>query len=333
MTNESPPRRLNCVDMSRWGGPLSDDEARQLWEAGVRNIKVGDGSTQGAGAFARQQAEAWLRLQGESGGSVDAYIYLYMAGDPAEQVATAIQTLAGLPIRHWWLDAEDVESPALTPAQREAFLCACLDALDDRTPAAEARRAAGIYTGRWWWVPNMANSTLFADLPLWNSWYDNDPDESGLPYGGWQHSAVEQYAGTTMLGGVSVDLDFDTTLDQVEGQEPGQDPNTQEELTMEDKARLDRLERIVAGWGFSSDEGAPLSGDDAIAFIDEHQRSMYQGLLNTQTDLAKHVADWNGHHPISTSTSSSRPTLTPTGEGIRAAELTKEGDAATGSTR
>ena len=56
------PRRLNCVDMSRWGGTLSDGAAAQLWAAGVRNIKVGDGGPQGAGQFARQQAETWLRL-------------------------------------------------------------------------------------------------------------------------------------------------------------------------------------------------------------------------------------------------------------------------------
>ena len=140
MTEESPVRRLNCVDMSRWGGPLSDDGARQLWEAGVRNIKVGDGSAQGAGAFAREQAETWLRLHGEAGGTVDAYIYLYMQGSPSDQVSAALQTLAGLPVRHWWLDAEDIESPALTATQREAFLCACLQAL--------GKELAGIYTGR-----------------------------------------------------------------------------------------------------------------------------------------------------------------------------------------
>ena len=56
------------------------------------------------------------------------------------------------------------------------------------------------------------NSTQFVGLPLWNAYYDGDPDEDGLPYGGWEHSAIEQYQGTTDLCGQSVDLNFAKNL-------------------------------------------------------------------------------------------------------------------------
>lgn len=259
-------RRMNSVDMSKWGGPLTLQQALDMWAMGITNIKVGDGfaGVGGAGQYARQQADNWLCVSKDA--TLDAYIYLYMGGDPRVQVRQAIQTLQGYPVRRWWLDAEDQESPELDYWQRIHFLQDCLAELGDRP--------AGIYTGRWWWVPMMANATAFAHLPLWNSWYDNDPDEDGLPYGGWEHAAVEQYGDTQLIAGHSVDVNYDSTLDEEEG------------LSVEDKARLDRLERIVAGYGMDDDDGKRLTGEEAVAYIDEHERSLYLGLANTQSDVA-----------------------------------------------
>ena len=194
--------KLNCVDMSRWGGELTTQEAQDMWNMGITHIIVGTGNPFGAGLWAKQQALKWLEVN--PSGTVDAYIYLYMAGSASQQVSWGISSLSDVPIRMWWLDAEDVESPELTPYQRVVFLFDCVDAIGDKE--------VGIYTGRWWWIPYMDNSTAFYDMPLWNSYYDEEPDEDGLPYGGWEHSTIEQYKGTTDIAGQSVDLNYAKNL-------------------------------------------------------------------------------------------------------------------------
>ena len=189
--------------MSRWGGELTRAEAHELASSGIQLAIVGTGNPAGAGLWAKQQAD----MAHAEGLLVDAYIYLYFKGDPAEQVRQALATLAGATVRMWWLDAEDMESPDLTTEERGAFLDACVAELE------KASVPFGVYTGRWWWEPNMASSTKYSHLPLWNSWYDGDPDEDGLPYGGWTHSAIEQYEGTTTLCGQSVDLNYAKNLE------------------------------------------------------------------------------------------------------------------------
>lgn len=198
--------RLNAVDMSRWGGELTLEEALAMKALGVGLVIVGTGHPGGAGMFARQQA----RVADIAGLRVEAYIYLYMAGDAAEQVRQALATMEGLPVRRWWLDAEDVESPELSPADRRTFLHICVSILQG------AKVPVGIYTGRWWWVPNMGDYDGFSPLPLWNSYYDGDPDTDGLPYGGWTESTIEQYQGTTNLCGQSVDLNYAKDLEEEE---------------------------------------------------------------------------------------------------------------------
>lgn len=70
----------------------------------------------------------------------------------------------------------------------------------------------------------------------------------------------------------------------------------EEGLSVEDKARLDRLERIFAGWGFHDDDGNPLKGEAAVAYIDEHERSAYEGIRLLQIDVGKHIADKAAHN-------------------------------------
>ena len=64
-----------------------------------------------------------------------------------------------------------------------------------------------IYTARWWWRDHFGNPTDFKALPLWNAYYDSDPDIdfATAPYGGWAGVMGEQYAGTVTLCGVGVD--------------------------------------------------------------------------------------------------------------------------------
>ncbi len=251
--------KLNCVDMSQWGGPLTAGKSHALWDAGVRNIKVGTGyaGVGGAGVLSKQQGSQWLDINAGRGGSLDAYLYLYFAGNAAQQVRQGIATLAGVAVRRWWLDAEDVASPELSPAQRVEFLRQCCAELDAQG------LSYGIYTAHWWWPENMANSTVFAYLPLWNSWYDDDPDTDGLPYGGWTDSAVEQYAGTTMVGGQSVDLDYDKTLE-----DSWEDDLSQAQYD-ELKAQIKRLERATfAGGETPANEDRDVNADYRIGEID-----------------------------------------------------------------
>lgn len=249
--------------MSRWGGELTDQEAQDMIAQGIELIIVGTGHPNGAGTYARQQAETWLRNGGKH---LDAYIYLYMAWEADQQVAQGLGTLQGLPVRMWWLDAEDVESQGLTPEQRVAFLHDCLDNMGGLN--------VGIYTGRWWWVPNMADSTEFSHLPLWNSWYDGDPDTDGVPYGGWTDSLIEQYEGTTNICGQSVDLNYAKNLELLQAEE--------EEMTDEMRgiledilSRITKLEDVLAG------------GRAGVDYQWSDQGNFMLGLAQIQAKLAK----------------------------------------------
>jgi GH25 family lysozyme M1 (1,4-beta-N-acetylmuramidase) len=66
-----------------------------------------------------------------------------------------------------------------------------------------------IYTARWWWKGHFGNSQDFKHLPLWNAFYDQDPDIdfATASYGGWTLDKVmgEQYTGSTELAGITVD--------------------------------------------------------------------------------------------------------------------------------
>lgn len=66
-----------------------------------------------------------------------------------------------------------------------------------------------LYTAHWFWHGRFGNSQAFRHLPLWNAYYDQEPDIdfAKAPYGGWTLEDVvgEQYAGTTQLAGVTVD--------------------------------------------------------------------------------------------------------------------------------
>lgn len=267
--------RLNAVDMSRWGGELTAEEALAMVAEGIELVIVGTGHAGGAGLWARQQAEAAVA----AGLRLEAYIYLYMAGDPVEQVGQALATLEGLPVRRWWLDAEDVDSPALSPADRRTFLHACVSLLQGRG------LTVGIYTGRWWWVPNMGDYAGFSPLPLWNSWYDGDPDVDGLPYGGWtaEGVAIEQFQGTSMVCGQSVDLNWARDIGSKEEPVAG--------ITVAEIVELLGGEGVVRDWlargavllpGYASEQvragQRALLLEKTVARVDEHIANHAAGL-------------------------------------------------------
>lgn len=57
-------------------------------------------------------------------------------------------------------------------------------------------------------------------------------------------------------------------------------------MSAADVARIDRLERLVAGWGYTNDEGVYLKDEAALTYVDERQRTLFEGLRLTQNDLA-----------------------------------------------
>ncbi len=200
---------LNCVDMSRWGGPLTQEEALCLIGRGVTHCIVGVGNPHGAGLWARKQAEMWGSQGGENLG---AYVYLRFCGDAEGQLAQAFSVLSGISVDYWSIDAEDVSSDIVGMRQDEvrAYLWKCIRAVESRgyDPI--------IYTGQWWWRPKVGPSKEFGGYRLWDS---NYPDAAsvdspvvmpwvGREYGGFGEPVIYQYKGTTDFCGQSVDLNW-----------------------------------------------------------------------------------------------------------------------------
>jgi len=180
---------LNAVDMSRWGGEFTADEAAAMKAAGIATVIVASGPG-GYGVMARQQGESAVA----AGLRLEAYTYLEFESDPEWWVRQALARLDGLPVARWWLDVEDTEhGRPWEPEQRIAYVQRALDAF------AAAGAFAHIYSGRWYWWPYMGNTDVFArqGRKLWNAWYDGDPDIDGLRYGGWAAAdvAIEQFEG------------------------------------------------------------------------------------------------------------------------------------------
>ncbi|MGE5595190.1 MAG: GH25 family lysozyme [Hyphomicrobiales bacterium] len=256
----------NCVDMSRWGGELTAGEAACMKAAGIGTVIVASGPGN-YGLFARQQAEAALA----AGLRLEAYTFLEFESDPEWWVRQALARLDGLPIARWWLDVEDTDhGTSWTPAQRIACVQRALDAFT------AAGTFAHVYSGGWYWRPYMADTDVFArqGRKLWNAWYDSDPDVDGLPYGGWTAAdvAIEQFAGTSIVCGQSVDKNW------LYFTEEGED--------MDLRARVERLERLIGGNGVDNEEGKRLVGEEALAWMDGRGFSLYLGLANTQKAMA-----------------------------------------------
>jgi hypothetical protein len=257
---------LNCVDMSRWGGELTAEEAAAMKAAGIATVIVASGPS-GYGLMARQQGESAVA----AGLRLEAYTYLEFESDPEWWVRQALARVEGLPVARWWLDVEDTEhGRSWTPEQRIAYVQRALDAF------AAAGLFAHVYSGGWYWRPYMANTDVLArqGRKLWNAWYDGDPDIDGLPYGGWTAAevAIEQFEGTSLVCGQSVDKNW------VYFTEEGED--------MELRARVERLERLIGGNGVDDGEGKRLTGEAALAWMDGRGFSLLLGLANAQAAIA-----------------------------------------------
>lgn len=185
-----------AIDVSNYTGPITVDQARCLREQGVEHVIAG---TQ-VPSVTRVQLEAALA----AGMTIDAYVYLYWRRDVAAVVREALRALEGLPAGCLWLDCED-QTAGLSPAEVVELI--------ERAHEACGPQPAGIYTGRWWWPNATADSSAFSQLPLWHAEYTRSSDErpdfdSFTAYGGWTRPRMWQYRGTTVLCGVSLDLNL-----------------------------------------------------------------------------------------------------------------------------
>ena len=112
-------------------------------------------------------------------------------------------------IKRIWLDVEarpPHEREGMTPEGRIAAVRECVRMIE------QAGYRPGIYTGLWYWVPYMGNTTEFAHLPLWYANYGdnsgNRPPIRGVNFGGWKTVAVHQYTSNLPVCGRRRDANY-----------------------------------------------------------------------------------------------------------------------------
>lgn len=189
-----------AVDVSNFTGPIEAHQARALRAAGARRAVVGTQYPRPPypAGCAHLQIPALL----DAGLEVEAYVYLWFAGDARQQVLDALDVIGPWRDRvgRLWIDVEDDNAP-LDAAARIDRVRAAVEAC--------GAMATGIYTAAWYWRPYMDDSTAFAALPLWAAQYDGGADLGVEPFGGWLRAAMKQYAADAALGGLSrVDLNW-----------------------------------------------------------------------------------------------------------------------------
>ena len=205
-------------------------------------------------------------------------------------------------IKRIWLDCEagfsddsnpnnDTEAPGITVEYRQAAT------RDQRQRVEAANLQVGIYTGAFWWTSKMGNTTEFSDLPLWLANYGtNDPNNPRSPitevnFGGWTATAAHQFSSTIGLCGRDVRDHNYWFLEE-------------DEMSAEDIARIDRLEKLLAANGIAKDPAAYVAsgydpalltfGEEAVAYAAERGWSAFLGTGLNQADIAAHKADQPG---------------------------------------
>ncbi len=146
----------------------------------------------------------------------------------------------------------------------------------------DAVRAAGLIP----WLYGNAGDLIGIAGPLleteliWLANYGmNDPDnprdpitEYNFPGVGVRRLAAHQFSSTKVIAGRVRDRSY-LYLEE-------------DEMAQEDKDKIEKLMRIVAGWGFTDDDGNKLTNWEAIDYLDMKQRSEYEGLRLTQNAVA-----------------------------------------------
>lgn len=237
------------------------------------------------GCWERELSEDMVRRNRAVGiASEDLYAYLYY-GQPWErrELDNALSIAAELGgIERIWLDCEadpPNEAVGMTPGQRVARTMSAARTVE------LAGIEADIYTYEPYWLTKMANTTAFSDRKLWLANYGwNDPAAPRPPittvnFGGWATVSAHQYSSTIWLCGRRRDHNY-WFLEE------------DDEMSEEDRQRIARLERIVAGNGIDldGDNYADTFGEDALRHADERGWSSFLGVSIARQDLATHMA-------------------------------------------
>ncbi len=283
-----------ATDSSRWGGPLSDEKAKALQLADVRE----EMAAFGPGGYG-DQTIAQLTGARDVGLILSGYTFYEWGNDPEAWLNAGYRSLGEFAplVQRVSIDIEDTAHPV--PADWRNVVEILFEVADRLWPHL-ADRFGGICNYMpGWYMRGHLGLTADDDVTTWNkrrralhnSYYDDDPDIDWSPFAGYTEDdvALEQFGDTRYIGGFSVDINAIYIPCQAGG------------LSVDDQGKLARLERIVAGWGtFTDDDGNELGGEDALAYIDSKQRNLYKGLQITQGDLAAHIANGTTahHEPI-----------------------------------
>lgn len=205
--------KIRALDCSAYSGPASLELAR--WQAayaqGYRLVVVQAWGGRPVGMGPNPICSQQLSAARQAGFKVAVYVWL----PPDDTTDTsALMALAKEACGDEWayvrFVAFDIEASAnvqLHPTNPDARLADAMSHTLGEKPAV-------IYSSQSMWKKLMLDSKTFRQFPLWEAYYDRDERLSVPPRfpDGWVFRAMKQYAGTSDVAGLVVDLNTADTV-------------------------------------------------------------------------------------------------------------------------
>ena len=238
---------ISGIDISRYQS-LPD------WEQVPREIEfviVSGGDGRGTNPLQAEQVAGAVASRRH----VESYHFLRFYLTPTEMADYCRWThgeaiKAGAPGDHrLWLDEEDVEYAGWipSPAEKAEWLLEVVNRLSDLP--------LGLYTGCWWWSYYMVGfEEILVHLPLWIASYGSLPP----PSCGWVDWLVWQYTSEGQVPGIVGNVDMNRAKDGY----------LEDEMSAEDRARLARLERLLANNGWLDAAGNVVVSESNVEKLD-----------------------------------------------------------------
>jgi len=219
---------IRALDLSVYSGPTSAKWMRDRYAEGWRLAVIGSWHGNSTNPYVRDQ----MGYARTAGMKIATYIALSSWHSGDEQVQEARYAIGD-----YWPELEfvalDMELPGLL----------AIDLVDALREVGSSPRPI-IYSGYWWWTPWARDhiSSLWRDIPAWVAYYDGLAQMSSSTPTGIHMNALrpltglgpiigKQYAGTTIIDGVAVDLNvFDASFLKEDDM---------------DEARLTEIERAI----------------------------------------------------------------------------------------
>lgn len=191
------------LDVSNYD--VSTFDAQCLFASGVDRIIAGCWDLSATRSLIT--ASRWASIVAD-----DLYTFLYFGLSHEQREVTHAVTLreSDTRLRRAWLDIEATapHAAAVTPSYR-------IDAaLRARQTLEAAGFIVGVYTTEHYWRTYMANTTAFADCPLWlANWGTNNPNAprpviTAVSFGGFTRVSVHQYSSTIWRCGRARDHNY-----------------------------------------------------------------------------------------------------------------------------